>query len=100
MCGIVAWHQLREPIDEGALNRAAESLAHRGPDGSGVWISASDGDTNQLIWNAVAFKDGAISGPMPDVKRYDSFLTDRYDSHIIAGWKKAGERDIEFFFLG
>src|SRR6266852_1212479 len=42
MCGIVALFSRRDPIDEGALERATKSLGHRGPDGQRHWI-ASDG---------------------------------------------------------
>ncbi len=66
------------------------------PDGDAVWVSATDGDTNQRIWKAVAFKDGVVSGSVPDANRYDSFLSDRYGSRIIAGWKKTGDQSIEF----
>lgn len=39
MCGIVALFSRRDPIPEGALQRATRSLHHRGPDGERHWIS-------------------------------------------------------------
>src|SRR5262245_733990 len=39
MCGIVALFSRRGPIPEAALQRAIQSLHHRGPDGQGRWIS-------------------------------------------------------------
>jgi|SRR5271165_120279 len=39
MCGIVALHSRRDPISASALQRATQSLYHRGPDGQGYWIS-------------------------------------------------------------
>src|SRR5262245_7042085 len=40
MCGIVAFFGRRGPVDEAALRRATESLHHRGPDGTGHWMSS------------------------------------------------------------
>jgi asparagine synthase (glutamine-hydrolysing) len=40
MCGIVAFFSRRDPISETALQRATQSLYHRGPDGQRHWISA------------------------------------------------------------
>jgi asparagine synthase (glutamine-hydrolysing) len=39
MCGVIAIHSAGAPLDEAALNSALASLSHRGPDGSGRWIS-------------------------------------------------------------
>jgi asparagine synthase (glutamine-hydrolysing) len=39
MCGIVAFFSRRDPISEVALQRATQSLYHRGPDGQRHWIS-------------------------------------------------------------
>ena len=39
MCGIVALFSRRDPISEAALQRATQSLYHRGPDGQRHWIS-------------------------------------------------------------
>ncbi len=39
MCGILAWLNLDPPGDREALvARATDRMAHRGPDGSGVWV--------------------------------------------------------------
>jgi asparagine synthase (glutamine-hydrolysing) len=43
MCGIVAFYSRRDPISETALERATDSLNHRGPDGQRHWISADRG---------------------------------------------------------
>src|SRR5260370_14264406 len=42
MCGIVALFSHRGPISAGVMQRATQSLYHRGPDGQPHWI-ASDG---------------------------------------------------------
>jgi asparagine synthase (glutamine-hydrolysing) len=39
MCGIVAMFSRRDPVSEPALQRATQSLYHRGPDGQRHWIS-------------------------------------------------------------
>jgi asparagine synthase (glutamine-hydrolysing) len=39
MCGIVALFSRRDPVSESALQRATQSLYHRGPDGQRHWIS-------------------------------------------------------------
>src|SRR6476646_9199936 len=39
MCGIVALFSRREPVSETALQRATQSLYHRGPDGQRHWIA-------------------------------------------------------------
>ena len=40
MCGIVALYSRRDPISATPLERATQSLYHRGPDGQRHWISA------------------------------------------------------------
>lgn len=39
MCGIVALFSRRDPVSAAALQRATQSLFHRGPDGQRHWIS-------------------------------------------------------------
>ncbi|HXS12692.1 MAG TPA: hypothetical protein VN734_08310, partial [Acidobacteriaceae bacterium] len=39
MCGIVAFFSRRAPIALSTVERAAQSLHHRGPDGQRHWIS-------------------------------------------------------------
>ena len=40
MCGIVAFFSRNGPVSEAALQRATQSLHHRGPDGQRHWISS------------------------------------------------------------
>jgi len=42
MCGIVGYLSQRKPIDAGLLAAMRDTLAHRGPDGEGIWL-AEDG---------------------------------------------------------
>ena len=39
MCGIVGWVSPAPAVDRGTLARMADVLAHRGPDGRGVYVS-------------------------------------------------------------
>ena len=39
ICGIVSTRGLRPPIELGALSAMTDSMAHRGPDGRGEWVS-------------------------------------------------------------
>jgi asparagine synthase (glutamine-hydrolysing) len=39
MCGVVAVSSSREPVDVQGVSRALDAIAHRGPDGRGVWLS-------------------------------------------------------------
>jgi len=43
MCGIVGWLSTRSaaPVDPDRLARMRDCLQHRGPDGAGLWLSAS-----------------------------------------------------------
>jgi asparagine synthase (glutamine-hydrolysing) len=40
MCGIVALYSRRDPVSATKLERATNSLYHRGPDGQRIWISS------------------------------------------------------------
>jgi asparagine synthase (glutamine-hydrolysing) len=40
IAGIIAFADSAPPVDRGLLERMTESLAHRGPDGHGIWCSA------------------------------------------------------------
>lgn len=38
MCGLNGWISSRGRVEEGPLRRMRDALAHRGPDGAGLWI--------------------------------------------------------------
>ena len=51
MSGIVGTYRLDgEPIDPDNLKQMTDILAHRGPDGSDVWISESVGLGHRMLW--------------------------------------------------
>jgi asparagine synthase (glutamine-hydrolysing) len=51
MSGIVALFDLKQaPISASVVQRLSEALAHRGPDGSGLWISGSVGLAHRMLW--------------------------------------------------
>ena len=42
MCGIVAMFSRRDPVSAVAMQKAIESLYHRGPDGQRHWIAEDE----------------------------------------------------------
>lgn len=39
-----------QPVDRSVLERMVESLAHRGPDGAGVWSEGPVGLGHRMLW--------------------------------------------------
>ncbi len=51
MCGIVGWiARAAQALDERALRRFNDALSHRGPDGDGVWLSATADGAHQVAF--------------------------------------------------
>jgi len=51
MSGIVGIYYLDgRPVERTNVERMADSIAHRGPDGSGVWTDGSIGLGHQMLW--------------------------------------------------
>lgn len=51
MSGVVGIYNLeRKAIDPEAFERMVDSLAHRGPDGTGVWCDESVGLGHRMLW--------------------------------------------------
>lgn len=44
------WQLDGRPVDRAELARMTEALAHRGPDGSGVWLEESVGLGHRMLW--------------------------------------------------
>lgn len=64
MCGITAiWHRDGRPTSLEELDRFTDSIAHRGPDGRGTWISPSSGIG--LGHRRLAILDPTPSGAQP-----------------------------------
>jgi asparagine synthase (glutamine-hydrolysing) len=70
MCGIAGIiHFSQEPIAESAINYLTDALAHRGPDGRGVWFNQNH--TVALGHRRLSILDLTEAGsqPMPDASR-------------------------------
>lgn len=51
MSGIVGIYNLDgRPVEQTDIQRMVDSIAHRGPDGSGVWIDGSVGLGHRMLW--------------------------------------------------
>ncbi len=118
MCGIVGVMQLRpgrEPVRPEVLGRMRDTLAHRGPDGAGLWISP-DGrvglghrrlaiiDTAAAANQPMSNEDGSVqivfNGEIynhaelrPELERAGHrFVTDHSDTEVLVhGYEQWGE---------
>ncbi len=63
MCGIIGKIQLHAPIDPEVFQKQCDSLRHRGPDDSGIWISP--GRQMALGSRRLAIQDLSPAGHMP-----------------------------------
>ena len=118
MCGIVGVMQLRpgrEPVRPEALGRMRDTLAHRGPDGAGLWISpdgrvglghrrlaiidtaaaASQPMSNedasiQIVFNGEIYNHAELR---PELERAGHrFVTDHSDTEVLVhGYEQWGE---------
>ena len=51
MSGIAGIYYLDgRPVEQADLQRMLDSIAHRGPDGSGVWVDGSVGLGHRMLW--------------------------------------------------
>ena len=51
MSGIVGIYNLDgRPVEQTDIQRMVDSIAHRGPDGSGVWTDGSVGFGHRMLW--------------------------------------------------
>ncbi|MBI4423062.1 MAG: asparagine synthase (glutamine-hydrolyzing) [Elusimicrobia bacterium] len=94
MCGIIASASWQRPVDEAALARGLSALRHRGPDGSGAWLSptlsAGLGHARLSLVDLeggaqpLASEDGAIAAAV-NGELYD-------DARLRAGLEARGHR--------
>ncbi len=71
MCGIVGLIGRLQPSHHAIIDRMNAALAHRGPDGQGVWSSPPDGGIGCLLGHrrlAILDLSSAADQPMVDVK--------------------------------
>ncbi len=121
MCGIVGWlaTEPSRPVEPALLTRMRDAIAHRGPDGEGLWLSA--GRRAGLGFRRLAIIDlsPAANQPMPNEdgsvqvvfngeiynhrplraeleQRGHRFRTDHSDTEVIVhGYEEWGERVVE-----
>lgn len=63
MCGIAGYIDLKKEISKSVIQRMNDTLAHRGPDGEGIYISADNKIT--LAHRRLSFLDLSVSGKQP-----------------------------------
>jgi len=62
MCGIVGWwNKTQEPVERAALTRFTNSVAHRGPDRSGIYVDDNAG----LGHRRLSILDASHAGHQP-----------------------------------
>lgn len=78
MCGIAGIRRFRgEPVDQDRLVRMGSALAHRGPDGDGVWIRGSVG----FVHRRLSIVDLTEAGAQP-MSSADGMLTVTFNGEI------------------
>ena len=103
MCGIVGYLSARRPIDASLLCRMRDTIAHRGPDGDGIWIS-DDGRVG-LAHRRLAIVDLSEGGHQPmasqDGRLLINFNGEIYNHHELReelrglGWTFQSASDTE-----
>jgi asparagine synthase (glutamine-hydrolysing) len=121
MCGIVGWLSCSpsHPVDPGVLARMRDTMVHRGPDGDGLWLSASrdaglafrrlaivdlsaaanqpmtneDGSV-QVVFNGEIYNHLALRREL--LEKGHRFKTDHSDTEVIVhGYEEWGEAVVE-----
>ena len=91
MCGIVGLLSSKAPVERELLARMRDTLAHRGPDGEGLWIS-EDGQVG-LAHRRLAIVDLTPSGAQPMVSTNGRFVLtyngEIYNHHDLRGELRA-----------
>ena len=79
MCGVCGVaHPDKRPVDRAVLDRMTDSLAHRGPDGRGVWTGTGAG----LGHRRLAILDLSPAGAQP-MRSADGRLTIAYNGEGV-----------------
>ncbi|MGF1477763.1 MAG: asparagine synthase (glutamine-hydrolyzing) [Geminicoccaceae bacterium] len=79
MCGIAGWVSEAAPVDRADFDRMTDSLAHRGPDGRGIWYAR--GDRVALGHRRLAIVDLTASGAQP-MRLQEAGLTLTFNGEI------------------
>jgi asparagine synthase (glutamine-hydrolysing) len=121
MCGLVGWLSLHDSkaVNPGALIAMRDSMAHRGPDGAGLWISAdrkiglgfrrlaivdlspnadqpmqNEDGTVFIVFNGEIYNHRSLRRQLED--KGHLFRTDHSDTEaIIHGYEEWGENVVE-----
>ncbi|MGD0388264.1 MAG: asparagine synthetase B, partial [Tepidisphaeraceae bacterium] len=108
MCGIagvVAWDE-RHRIERDTLEQMGRAIAHRGPDGQEIWISAGQGPQCGLAFARLAILDldRRAMQPMTDGKRWLVFNGEIYNFRELRAeldgissdyqWKTTGDSEV------
>ncbi len=65
MCGLAGYVGPTAPVDRARLAAMGATLAHRGPDGEGLWTAAADDVAVGLAHRRLAIVDGSPAGAQP-----------------------------------
>lgn len=121
MCGIAGWISFRDsaPVDPAVLGRMRDSMVHRGPDGTGLWVSPERNvglafrrlaivDLSEAANQPMANEDGSVqvvlNGEIYNHRRLRQYLeeqghtfrTDHSDTEtIVHGYEEWGDRVVE-----
>ena len=80
MCGIAGLFQMDgAPIEEAHLTRMTQTLAHRGPDGSGVWVEGNIG----LGHRRLAIRDLTSAGHQPMADNSNAVVVSLMEKFIM-----------------
>lgn len=93
MCGIAGILSLRGEVDRGRLERFTRSLAHRGPDGEGLWIDRNIGLGHRRLSILDLSENGAcpMSYVAPDGRNF--FITYNGEVYNFLELRKELESD-------
>ncbi len=91
------YHLDNRPVDQEVLNKMMAALAHRGPDGAGVWVNGQIGLGHRMLWTtpeSINEKLPFESNPEDLVITADARIDNREELISIFGLKQRSESSI------